>query len=168
MTFKDYRDIMHQMERDMQQLSDEVFRGFFDLPVSSGRFWYPPVDIYETEDDLLVKIEIAGVRAEDLQVALSSDNRVLTVAGMRRDHGTRSSGRVSCHQLEIYFGPFERAIPLPHSVLIDRERLSAVYKEGFLVVTLPKLTVQQTPQTRMIKINEGAAQAENEEQKTEA
>lgn len=152
MTFKDYRDIVRQMERDMQLLSDDMFRGFFDLPVSGGRFWVPPVDIHETEDDLLVKCEIAGVKAEDLQVALSADDRILTIAGMRKEHQSERGGRLRCHQIEIYFGPFERAVQLPKGVNVDREKLSAMYKDGFLIVTLPKLADVEEKTFRVIPI----------------
>ncbi len=153
MTFKDYRDIIRQMERDMQLLSDDMFRGFFDVPVSGGRFWVPAVDIHETEDSLLVKCEIAGVKSEDLQVALSADDRVLTIGGMRKEHQVERSGRVRCHQIEIYFGPFERAVTLPHGVAIDRDKLSAMYKDGFLIVTLPKLVEIETKTHRVIPIS---------------
>jgi HSP20 family protein len=152
MTFKDYRDIIRQVERDMQQMTDDVFRGHFDLRVTGGRFWVPSVDIHETDENLLVKCEIAGVKAEDLQVALSADDRVLTIAGIRKEPQDERSGRLRCHQLEVYFGPFERAVPLPHKVPVDRERLSAVYKDGFLIVTLPKLSVVVEQVTRQIPI----------------
>jgi HSP20 family protein len=152
MTFKDYRDVIHQMEREMQQLSDEMFRGFIDLPISSGRFWTPPIDIYETEEHLLVKCEIAGAKAEDLQVSLSPGDRILTIGGMRKEHVDDRAGRQRCHQLEIYFGPFERSISLPQGIPIDRERLSAVYKDGFLSVILPKVTTPLEDGLRIIPI----------------
>ncbi|HEY3328908.1 MAG TPA: Hsp20/alpha crystallin family protein [Capsulimonadaceae bacterium] len=152
MTFKDYRDIVRQMERDMQMISDDLFRGFFDLPVSGGRFWVPPVDIHETEDTLLVKCEIAGVKAEDLQVALSADDKILTIAGMRKESQTERDGRTRCHQIEIYFGPFERAVTLPQGVSVDRDKLSAMYKDGFLIVTLPKIEHVEEKTLRVIPI----------------
>jgi len=139
MTSKDYRDIMRQMEREMQQLSDDVFRGFFDLPVAGSRFWNPAIDIYESDDNLVVKVELAGARAEDLHVALSPDDRTLTVGGMRREQHTERKGTVKCHQLEIYFGPFERSVQLPHGIRVDRDQLAASYRDGFLLVTLPKV-----------------------------
>lgn len=156
MSFKDYRDIMRQMEREMAQLSDDVFRGFFDIPVTGGRFWSPPIDIYESEDTLIIKAEIAGVRAEDLHVALSADDRLLTIGGMRKERHGERSGQVRCHQLEIYFGPFERTVPLPHSIAVDREKLTAAYRDGFLVVTLPKLADRRLPASRAIAITDGA------------
>ena len=139
----------------MQQMSDDMFRGYVDLPVSGGRFWVPSVDIHETEDSVLVKCEIAGVKAEDLHVALSADDRVLTIAGIRKEQQDERSGRLRCHQLEVYFGPFERAVQLPQQVPVNRDLISAVYKDGFLVVTLPKLNVVVGKASRQIPITAG-------------
>ena len=152
MTFKDYRDIIRQMERDMQQLTDEAFRGFFDLPVAGGRFWTPPIDIHETTENVVVKVEIAGVRAEDLHVSLAPDDKILTIGGMRKEQNEERCGRVRCHQLEIYFGPFERSVILPQGIPIDRERLTAGYRVGFLTVTLPKLCESTLLSTHAIPI----------------
>jgi HSP20 family protein len=167
MAFKDYRDLIRQMEREMQQIHDEAFRGFFTLPVGgSSRFWQPSVDIHETEDGLLVKMELAGTRADDLQVSLSPDDRVLTISGTRGEAAAAREGRIGCHQLEIYFGPFERSLALPAGVPLDRDRITAVYRDGFLLVTLPKRSPRE-PQTRLIPINVGEAvtSGENEDNK---
>jgi len=155
MAYKDYRDIIRQMERDMQQISDEVFRGFFDLPSGGGRFWHPPADVYENDESLLIKVELAGVRPEDIQVMLSADDLIMTIKGVRKEPEGQRTGRLRCHQLEVYFGPFERAIALPHGVPIDREKITANYKDGFLLVTLPRLSTKTTPQSRFIPITSG-------------
>jgi HSP20 family protein len=139
-------------EPEIQPFGEDVFRVLFDLRVNNGRFWAPLVDIFETESDLLIKCEIAGVTPEDLHVTLSADDRVLTIAGMRSEPKDSRSRRRRCHQLEIYYGPFERSITLPEDVAIDRERLSADYKSGFLVVQLPKSGAFSAPIKRKIKV----------------
>ena len=156
MTFKDYRDIIRQMEREMQQLSDEAFRGFFAIPAGgAGRFWQPPVDIHETNDALVVKVELSGAKADDLQVSLAADDRILLITGARIEGHADRDGRIRCHQLEVYFGPFERAIPLPSSVPVDRDKIKASYREGFLVITLPKRPVSaELPKTRVIPVTD--------------
>ena len=151
MSYKDYRDVFRLMDREMQQLSDEVFRGFFD-PLG-GRFWQPPIDIYESETDLLIKVELPGVRTEDISVSLSADDRALTVSGLRKESEGERRGRMRCHQLEIYFGPFERIVPLPVAVPIDREQIKAVHREGFLVVTIPKVEKPISNSSRTIPIS---------------
>ncbi len=152
MAFKDYRDIIRQMEREMQQLSDEAFRGFYDVPLGgAGRFWQPAVDIHETDTHLVVKMELAGGRSEDLQVSLSPDDRVLTITGARTEAHADREGRLRCHQLETYFGPFERAVGLPN-IPVNRDQITATYRDGFLQILLPKRKVAEKPRTRVIPI----------------
>ena len=158
MAFKDYRDIIRQMEREMQQITDEAFHGFFSLPVGgASRFWQPSVDIHETKDSILVKMELAGTKADDLQVSLSPDDRVLTISGARAEDRDDREGRVGCHQLEIYFGPFERSLALPGGIPLDRDGITASYRDGFLLVTLPKRPARRETETRLIPITAPAA-----------
>ena len=97
--------------------------------------WKPLTDVYETEDSLVVKMEIAGMRDEDLEVVVQEN--VLVVNGTRSD----SSERRAYHQMEIPFGKFEIAIGLPFAVNV--EKASAEYKDGFLTITLPKSNPEQ-------------------------
>ena len=152
MAFNDYRDIIRQMEREMQQLSDEAFRGFFALPTGGSRFWQPSVDIHETEEAILIKVELAGVKADDIQVSLTPDDRVLNIGGTRREGQDAREGRVRSHHLEIYVGPFERAVALPSGIRLNRDAIKAAYKDGFLLVTLPKRQGTEKPQTHIIAI----------------
>ena len=140
MTFKDYRDLdlLRQMENEMQRIADETLRGFLtDVPVPN-RFWQPRVDMHETPEAVLVKVEISGVDPDRLNVSLSSDDRVLSISGERAEEDKERVDRIRCYQLEIYFGLFERDVILPGDVRIDREKIAASYKEGFLIITLPK------------------------------
>jgi HSP20 family protein len=162
MAFKDYRDIIRQMEREMQQLSDEAFRGFFDVPLGAGRFWQPSVDVHETETHVVVKMELAGARSEDLQVSLSPDDRVLSISGIRTESQADREGRLRCHQLEVYFGPFERAIGLP-SIPINRDQITATYREGFLQILLPKRKATEQRKTRVIPITDDSHSLTNTE-----
>jgi len=164
MAYNDYRDIIRQMEREMQQFSDEAFRNFFGNTAlgGAGRFWQPPVDIHETGIAILVKIELAGVKADDLHVSLSPDDRVLTVSGARSESRAVRDGRIRCHQLEIYFGPFERAVVLPRGVSLNRDAITATYRDGFLLVTLPKRAAEpEQPPTRVIPITEAQTDEPN-------
>src|SRR5438105_9923554 len=140
MIFKDYRDLdlLRQMENEMQRIADETLRGFLtDIPVPN-RFWQPRVDMHETPDSIIVKVEVAGVNPDRLNVSLSSDDRVLTISGERVEEDRERVDRIRCYQLEIYFGPFERDIVLPGDTRIERDQIGASYKEGFLLITLPK------------------------------
>lgn len=155
MSYRDYRDmdLLRQLENEMQRIADEALRGFFaDVP-APNKFWQPRVDVHETSDSVIVKMEIAGVKLEKLNVTLSSDDRVLTVTGERNEEDEERAQRIRCYQLEIYFGAFERQIVLPVEARLDREKITANYRDGILVVELPK-RVQQAPETTRITINE--------------
>lgn len=102
--------------------------------------WRPPTDVYEREDEIVVRIEIAGMAEDGFSISL--DQNVLLVRGIRPD----LSERRAYHQMEINFGEFISAIDLPAPINVDGVR--AEYQNGFLWVMLPK------SQPKIIKIKE--------------
>ncbi len=109
-------------------------------PAGGARgFFEPPTDVYETPESVVVRMEIAGLPPEGLEVALSNDGRVLTVSGRREDPGAGSPRKY--YTLEIECGWFARQVNLPQS--IDLEAVSASYSDGFLEVILPKRAPEQ-------------------------
>lgn len=97
--------------------------------------WSPPTDVYETENNYVVRVEIAGMREEDF--AITVENNFLTISGSRPDVPERRAYQ----QMEIRFGKFETVVGMPGP--LDLETSSAEYKEGFLTVTLPKAKPNQ-------------------------
>jgi HSP20 family protein len=97
--------------------------------------WSPPTDVYETEENCVIKVEVAGMRDEDFEVAF--ENNVLMIHGHRPDRNEKRA----YHQMEIRFGQFEIAVEIP--VVVDMEKALAEYKDGFLVIILPKVTSLQ-------------------------
>jgi len=96
--------------------------------------WSPPTDVYETEASFIVRVEVAGMKDEDFEVAI--ENNVLMISGNRSDLNQRRAYL----QMEIRFGKFEIAVEIPVSVEIERS--VAEYKDGFLVVQLPKASLK--------------------------
>ena len=94
--------------------------------------WKPPTDVYETDDDLVVHMEIAGMRSEGFRVELA--NGILTIGGERL---VAREGKRHYHALEVQIGPFERRFRLP--VPVDLASIQANYDAGFLEVRLRKL-----------------------------
>jgi HSP20 family protein len=123
---------MPTIVRKSQPLIVETRREIYNSIVWHVRSntWRPPTDMYETEDHVIVKMEIAGMRDEDLEVALQ-DNQ-LSISGSRSD----SAERKAYHQMEIPFGKFSVSIDLP--VRVNTEDATAEYKDGFLTIQLPK------------------------------
>lgn len=135
--FKRYEDMIRQMEREMQRFQQEAFGSLLGGGGLPGRMWQPNVDICESEECVWVRVEAAGLTLDNARVSLAQDNRVLTVSGERPEPEDSCAGRRRCHQLEVYFGSFQRDILLP-DVPLDRTGVTATYKDGFLIVTLPK------------------------------
>ncbi len=97
-----------------------------------GDRWGPEVDVFETDQGAVVRVEIAGVRSEDIQVSV--DGQTLHIRGVRRAPEPADVRRL--HQMEIATGPFERRVSIP--IAFERERVSAHLADGFLTVTLPR------------------------------
>jgi HSP20 family protein len=93
--------------------------------------WSPPTDVYEIEEGYVVKVEIAGMREDNFEVAI--ENNILMISGNRPDFPERRA----YHQMEIQFGKFEIALGLPAPV--DMENATAHYDDGFLTINLPKI-----------------------------
>ena len=135
----------------MTRFTEDALRAFLDNQGGLTRFWQPAADVHETRGALVIKLELAGATTETLSVTLSGDGRHLTVAGSRGE-GNNGEGKTLCHQLEIYFGPFERTFELPEDFRVDRDGIAATLKNGFLTIRLLKRTVAPLP-TRNIPIS---------------
>ena len=118
-------------------MAQSINRYFQFLQSSSGarpsaKLWYPAADIYQTPEGWIVKIELAGVSAEDLEIEI--EGNTLYVAGTRRDKTCRVG--VSYHQMEITYSRFEKTLQFPAS--IDGAKVEHNYENGLLFVYLRK------------------------------
>ena len=118
-------------------LRDEM-NSLFDLPMigyaRQGQLfsgWTPPLDLYQTNDNVVAVLEIPGMRKEEIEISLHDG--MLTIAGERQSHPVESE---NAERSERFSGKFRRSISLPSRV--DAGKVSAAYKDGILVVTLPK------------------------------
>jgi HSP20 family protein len=108
----------------------ELFGEFSDR--LRGDRWRPDVDVFETEKDVVVRVELAGVHSDDVRVTVDGD--VLRIRGARRAPEPGDLRRL--HQMEIASGPFERQVRVP--IAFDRDSVTAHLADGFLTVTLRK------------------------------
>lgn len=99
--------------------------------------WRPPTDVYETENALVVRVEVAGMNEDDFQIQL--DGRYLSIRGLR----TELPERRAYHQMEIHFGEFATEVELPFPVISNQ--VEAAYQNGFLRIVLPKSQPRQIP-----------------------
>lgn len=96
----------------------------------SGKLWYPAADVYETPDGWLVKVELAGVSAEDVQLDVQGNQ--LYIAGCRKDR-TCVAG-VTYQQMEITYSHFEKTLTFPAS--IEGARVENIFENGLLIIHL--------------------------------
>jgi HSP20 family protein len=146
-----HRFIKIRIIRDLEHLENQVRRGFDSLLEAhkTSVSFRPAVDFFETAQGLVLRLELAGVAAEDLYLSLTGHE--LVVGGRRRPPSTAGIRRFI--HLEMAFGTFERRFPLP--IPIDPQKVEARYVDGVLEVHLPR----KTPQTRTIPVNTSPAGA---------
>lgn len=96
----------------------------------SERNWAPAADVYRTREGWLVKVDLAGVRPEEIEITVRG--RVLVVAGCRRD--TTFSETVAYHQLEITYSSFEKTLRFPCA--IEGALVESDYRDGLLTIRL--------------------------------
>ncbi len=126
-----------RLECEMEALFREFFGSRSPLVMLTRSVWQPPTDVYETEQNVVVRMEVPGVRPENLVVMLMGD--ILEVRGFRSDPAQGQKVRLS--QMEIHYGPFQRRIRLHQP--IDGKRYQARYRDGFLEVELRKATAPE-------------------------
>ena len=131
----------------MKRFPDDIFFDMFNI--NSDRAWEPKYDIYETEKYIVIKLEISGLNPNNVELTLSNDNRSLNVKGVRNDDDTEEE-KIHYHQMQIVYGLFDIDIDLPHNVIIDRNEISAKYKDGMLIVKLAK-SVKNKPMSIKIE-----------------
>jgi HSP20 family protein len=117
-------------------LRDELDRLFdFSMPSrDSGLFggWTPALDVYDEKDNFVVKLELPGLKKEDIDISLREG--VLTVSGERKQEHEVKEGEA--FRSERYFGRFQRSVTLP--AMVDSSKVTANYKDGVLTIDLPK------------------------------
>jgi len=96
----------------------------------SGRLWCPAADVYRSQEGWIVKVDLAGVQPQDVDVIIDGD--LLRISGSRRD-GTCGEG-VSHYQLEITYSRFEKMIRFPRS--IEHASIERDYHDGLLILRL--------------------------------
>jgi HSP20 family protein len=126
---------LESMRRQMDRLFDELRISERDFPLlatSGDRMWAPMVEIQETETDIILKAEIPGMEAKDLNVEVSEDS-VLISGERQQEEQTEESG---IRRSEFRYGRFERTVRLPVSV--KNNEVKSKFQKGVLTLTLPK------------------------------
>ncbi|NJR48370.1 MAG: Hsp20/alpha crystallin family protein [Leptolyngbyaceae cyanobacterium CSU_1_3] len=135
------------LRQQMNRLFDDLTHGDHELSQLSGSNqvdWIPAIELTETDTDLMLKAEVPGVAAKDLDVQVS-ENAISIVGAHHEEHKTEDKGIVCS---ELRYGQFQRVIPLPVSVKNDQ--VQAEFKDGMLTLTLPKV---ESARRNVVKID---------------
>ena len=138
-----FRDLM-TTQREFDRLFKEAFTPLFGEGDISTRTWAPPVDIFETENDIVLKAELPGVDPKDVEVKV--EDNTLYLKGERKFE--KEVKDESYHRIERSYGSFARSFSLPNS--INAEKVKAEYEDGLLTLTLPK---REEAKPKTIKID---------------
>ncbi len=149
-----YRDVVALQNR-MNSLFQDFSRNSGENELVTAAGFVPPVDIYEDEDKLVLKLEIPGIRQEDLDVRM--ENTTLSVRGER---SFESEGKEeNFHRVERRYGSFYRAFTVPNTV--DPQSIKAEYDAGVLRLELQK---RAESKPRQIKVSVGSAKQLDQDQ----
>lgn len=148
----------------MTLMKYDPFAGFGDFPTgvrlfqdavsrllsepAGSRPWAPPVDILETENELVLKADIPAVDLKDIDIQV--ENGTLTLKGERKFE-RREGANEGYHRIERSYGSFVRCFSLPDTV--DAERVAAEYSQGVLTVTMPKKELAK-PRSIKVKVSD--------------
>ena len=131
------------MRSEMDRLWDSFFVGKPRKRGDEEGHWLPSVDVSETKNDVVVKVELPGMNSKDLDISLSDGT--IVIKGEKKQE--KEEKEENYHFVERSYGKFIRTVPLPKEVKHDK--VSASYKDGILKVVLPK---SEEAKTKEIKI----------------
>ena len=143
MTFLARRDFSTLQDRINRIFQESVNRGGSDEALTTSNF-APPVDVYEDEHNITLKIEVPGIDEKNINVSI--ENNTLTVHGERRFE--KDEKEENFHRVERMYGSFTRSFTLPNTV--DLEQVSAHYEKGVLKIRLAK---KAEAKPKLIKVN---------------
>ncbi len=130
----------------LREAMDRLFNDAFTRPLDLGTSWQmPAIDMYQTDDNVIVKVTLPGIKASDVQISVTGD--MLTVKGELKEK--EEVKEKAYHIREHRHGSFERSLSLPTNVVADKAK--AEFEDGILTITLPKAE-EVKPKTITVKV----------------
>lgn len=139
--FRDLVSIQERMNRLFDETFGKTFRGEGE-ELARG-IWSPAVDIYETDEHIVMKAELPGIDKKDVSIEVK-DN-MLVLKGERRFE--KEIKEENYHRMERAYGSFQRSFTLPN--IVEKDKVSAKYKDGILEITLPKIKEAKPKQIKV-------------------
>ena len=138
--------------RDMMTLREKMNRLFEDVVSSRGEerdlvasAWTPSVDIFETENEILLNAELPGIKEEDMEIKI--EDNTLSIKGERKFE--KETKEENYHRIERSYGSFYRSFQLPN--YIDQDKIKAEHEDGVLRVSMPKKAETKPRSVKVLK-----------------
>lgn len=129
----------------LREAMDRLFDDAFTRPLSLREGWsVPAIDMYQTNDEIVVKAALPGVKADEVQINITGE--LLTIKGEIKQEEDKKEKAWHIH--EQRYGSFERSVVLPTEVVADKAK--AEFENGILTITLPKAD-EVKPRTITVK-----------------
>src|SRR5271165_2169703 len=138
---------LYSLQNRMNRLFEEQYGGGKEDSLTTAGAFVPPVDIYEDEHSIQLKLEVPGIEEKDLDIKV--ENNTLTVSGERKFE--KEEKEENFHRIERHYGSFTRSFTLPSTV--NPEDVSAEYSNGVLKIRLGK---RAEAKPKQIKVNIGS------------
>ena len=130
---RDWLAQIEMMQQEMNRLLDHLAGSKPPMVRFSPPAWEPAIDVLETDDEVVVTVELAGVSESNMEIVIDRDTFI--IRGERKKN-PQASSKKTYHQMEITSGPFVRSVTLP--VAVDATNSKASYDNGLIEVLLPK------------------------------
>jgi len=131
-----------ELERIRKEF-DKLFEEVLPARAEGEEIFVPPVDVYETDSEVVVKAELPGVKKEDIDVTIREN--AIHLKAERKEEKEEKTENV--HRVERFYGRIERVIPLPAEV--KPEEAKAEYKDGVLEIRIPKVKVTKEAKVKI-------------------
>jgi HSP20 family protein len=127
------------LDSDIKKIFTDFFVNENPMLLSFETHWLPNTDIYETSKGIVIKMELAGVKKEDIDITYTK-NKII-IKGIRHDYSIPE--QIQCKQIEINYGKFERVILLKDypDRAVNFNEIKATYKDGMLFIFVPFMKV---------------------------
>lgn len=139
-----FRDMVTLRER-MNRLFEDYYPARKEDREMAPSTWAPAVDIYETENELVLSAELPGIEDNDIEIKL--EDNTLTLKGERKFE--KETKEENYHRIERSYGSFMRSFTLP--AYVDQEKIEAEHDHGVLKITMPKKTESKPRNVKVLK-----------------
>lgn len=148
--FRSFRNAANEMNRMWYLGSRGYESGVEDRPWSGPAAWVPNADVFARGEDLVVRVQLAGVGREDVEVTLRDD--VLTISGERQ--GDPDAEEHESYVRELFYGPFRRDVTLPSGT--DGSMIDAVFDNGMVEITIKGAAADRAREPQRIEVKESS------------